>query len=313
MHWARIEDASFVGGMRFMLWVYHHGGEWPFRVLLYLVVPWYFFSNGVGRRASREYLARLYEASGGKTPPPTWRNVFRHFMNFSETLLDKLLATDPELAWTRPYTTEGIEYYNRLLDEGRGAVVITAHLGNLSLCRRLAHEHRTDVRLTLLVHSKNAERFHNLLKSIDPGQSIETLQVDSVDVRTAMLLSQRISAGGFVFIAGDRVPVTPGGSTLPATFLGKTAHFPIGPYVLAAALACPVFMMFSARRDAGFNVFVRPLAERIVLPRKAREAAIRPWLDAFVSTLAEQCRKHPLQWFNFYPFWHTPTDDEKSA
>jgi predicted LPLAT superfamily acyltransferase len=313
MHWARIEDASFVGGMRLLFWIYRHCGELPFRVLLYLVVPWYFVSNGVGRRASREYLAQLYETSGGTTPPPTWRNVFRHFMNFAQTLLDKMLAVDASETWSQPYTTEGVDYYHRLLDEGRGAVVITAHLGNLTLCRRLAHKHRSDARLTLLVHTRHAQRFNDLLNSINPRQPIELIQVDSVDVGTAMLLSQRIAAGGFVFIAGDRIPVGPGDSTLTADFLGKPAHFPIGPYILAAALACPVFMMFSARRAEGFSVCVRPLAERIVLPRKSRQTAIRPYLDAFVSTLAEQCREHPLQWFNFYPFWQTPTDHEKPA
>jgi predicted LPLAT superfamily acyltransferase len=312
MHWAQIGEAGFVGGMRFLLWAHRRLGrlgDWPFRALLFVVMLWFFAVRRLARRSSLEYLRRLHRASGGQTPAPTWRNSFRHFMCFAETILDKLLAFSGGLD-NIPFHIEGMAHVLPLLQENRGALLVTAHLGNLELCRRLRCRLPPECpppRLTVLVHTRHAEGFNRMLQRLDPTQDVELLQVTSLTPATAMRLAERVAAGNFVVIAGDRVPVTPGAtSTLATPFLDEPAHFPIGPYVLAAALGCPVFMLFSARRGADFFVTLRPLAERIILPRRDRHAAIRPHLAAYADALAEECRKNPLQWFNFFPFWASP-------
>jgi predicted LPLAT superfamily acyltransferase len=294
--------------MRFLYWTYRHGGIWPFRILLTLVMPWFFVGNSVARRASLEYLARLYETSGGKTPAPTWRNSFRHFMNFGETLLDKLVASDARENIRKAYKLDviGMNNINPLLDAGRGGLIITAHIGNLELCRRFAPLMHSTMKLTVLVHTQHTQRFNRIRKSLNPATDIDLIPVSEIDIATAMLLSERIAAGCFVAITGDRIPITPGSATLAHSFLGKDAHFPLGPYILAAVLGCPVLTMFSTRNADGFAVTVRPLADRVVLPRRSRTEAIKPYLDAYVRALSEECLKHPLQWFNFYPFWLPP-------
>ena len=328
MHWAHVGEVGFLGGIRFLHWLYRHGGIRLFRVCLFFVIFWFFLGQGLARRASLEYLARLHETSGGTTPPPTLLNSFRHFMRFGENLLDKLLAVDIQEKAQASYRVEGAEAFLRLLDEGRGAIIITAHFGNLELCRRLAHDHRAHVRFAFLAHTRHTDRFQRILRAMNLKHEFDLLQVDKFDVTTAMQLSEHVAAGGIVIVAGDRIPVTPqrgkrggtatpgGASTLTSSFLGKEAHFPVGPYVLGAALGCPVLMMFSARYRDGLSITVRQLAERIELPRRSRESresreatretAIQPYLDTYVATLAGECAQNPLQWFNFYPFWQQP-------
>lgn len=308
MHWARIGEVGFLGGMRFLHWVYRHGGMGPFRVALALIMPWFFLRNGVARRASREYLVRLHETSGGATPPPSGWNVFRHFMSFGENTLENLVAADMREDVRAPFSAEGQASVYRHVDAGRGVLIMTAHLGSLMFLRRFWRAQRAHVRLTLLAHTRHAGRFNQFVRLLNPTMDIDVIQADGVDVGTAMLLSARIAAGGIVVIAGDRIPATPGApgkATLAASFLGKAAHFPVGPYILAAALACPVFVVFGVRGSQGLAVTVRQLAERIVLPRRGREAAIRPYLETYVTMLAGACAEYPLQWFNFYPFWQT--------
>jgi predicted LPLAT superfamily acyltransferase len=287
--------------MRLLLRVERHCGRWPFRALLFFVVVWFFATHRLARRASLEYLQRLHQSSGGTSPAPSYRNSFRHFMNFAETLLDKMLACDLRRQ-APPCHAEGIGHFTRLLDARRGALIITAHLGNLELCRRVAKDYAR-MKLTVLVHTRHAQKFNRILSTLDPQQETDLIQVDAVDMTVAMRLSERIAAGGFVVIAGDRVPITPGSATLAYPFLGEDAHFPQGPYILAAALGCPVLTLFSARRADGFSVTARLLAERIVLPRRARQQAILPYLREYVAALTEECQKNPLQWFNFFPFW----------
>ncbi|MDR1462943.1 MAG: hypothetical protein LBI68_07400 [Azoarcus sp.] len=313
MHWARIGEAGFLGGIHFLHWLYRHGGIWLFRVALCLVMPWFFLSRGIARRSSLEYLARLHEASGGATPAPNWWNSFRHFMSFGETMLEKLAAADARKDIQGPVSVEGLEDLRRTIDEGRGALVVTAHFGNLTFLHRLQHKDIAHIKFTLLAYVRHSRHFSRILRSLNPAMEIDTIHIDKADVSVAMLLSERIAAGGIVVIAGDRIPVESDGATMVSSFLGKDAYFPMGPYVLGAALGCPVFMIFSARRRGGAFVAARLLADRIVLPRRARVAAIRPHLDAYAAMLAEMCIKYPLQWFNFFPFWQDRAERMESA
>ncbi|MDR2016902.1 MAG: acyltransferase [Burkholderiales bacterium] len=303
MHWAKMQEAGGLTGMRILLFVYRVCGRWPFRFLLFFVLLWFYARRRIAREASRDYLQRLHDFSGGATPAPTRRNIFRHFLAYSEILLDKLLAvgaTDSSI----PCRIDGAEYAQSLLEQKRGAVFVTAHFGNIELCRKLSVCY-TGARLTVLAHTKNAARFNRLLKERDPNYDVDLIPVDDMGVDTAIALAQRIAAGGFVVITGDRVPMK-GAATVRIPFLRSDADFPISPYVLAATLQCPLFAVFGARHHEGFVVFLRPLAESIALPRRARETAIVPHAMAFAELLEAECVKAPFQWSNFYPFWAPP-------
>lgn len=303
MHWAYMREAGGLAGMRFLLRVYRLCGRWPFRFLLFFVLLWFFVRRRAAREASREYLRRLHAHSGGATPEPTSRNVFRHFLAFSETLLDKLLAA--ELSRRINYRVDGLEHVLPLLERKQGMIFITAHLGNVELCRKLSRRH-AGTRLTVLVHTKNAVRFNRVMKELDPSHEVDLLQVSDIGIDTAIALAQRVEAGGCVVIAGDRVPVGSAHAIVRVPFLGHEADFPIGPYLLAAMLKCPLLAVFGMRRGEGFVTTVRPIAESVRLPRKDRKAAIRPYAAAFAALLEAECLKAPFQWFNFHPFWVSP-------
>lgn len=308
MHWAQMQEAGGLAGMRFLLFVYRVCGRWPFRFSLFFVLLWFYARRRAAREASRDYLRRLHTISHGATPEPSRRNIFRHFLAFSEILLDKLLtiaATD----LSADYRIDGAEHARPLLEQKRGAVFVTAHFGNIELCRKLS-ERYAGARLTVLVHTKNATRFNRLLKELDPDYDVDLIQVADIGIDTAIALAQRIDAGGFVVITGDRVPVDGAAATVRVPFLGHDASFPISPYVLAATLQCPLLAVFGARHDDGFVVTLRLLAESIVLPRRAREAAIAPYVTAFAGLLEAECLKAPFQWSNFYPFWAPPASAE---
>jgi len=308
MHWAQMQEAGGLAGMRFLLRVYRVFGRWPFRFFLFFVLLWFYARRRAAREASRDYLRRLYAFSRGTTPPPSARNVFRHFMAFSENLLDKILTIGATDLLTDA-RVDGAGCVDPLYGRKRGALFVTAHIGNIELCRKLA-ERYAGVRLTVLGHTKNAARFMQMMKERDPNYEIDLVQVDNIGVDTAIVLAQKISDGGFIVITGDRVPT--GGATGNAVatvrvpFLGDDASFPISPYVLAATLQCPLFAVFGTRRDDGFVITLRQLAEAVSLPRRARETAVAPYAAAFANLLEAECLKTPFQWFNFYPFWALP-------
>ncbi|MDR2207504.1 MAG: hypothetical protein LBE22_00795 [Azoarcus sp.] len=301
MHWTKIQEAGSLTGMRFLLLVYRVCGRWPFRFFLFFVLLWFYARRRAAREASRDYLRRLHDFSGGATPVPTPRNVFRHFLAFSEILLDKLLITGAPGLLT-DYHADGIECIDRLIEQKRGAVLVTAHFGNIELCRKLA-ERCSGMNLSVLGYMKNSNRFNRLLKELDPEYDINIIQTSDIGIDTAITLAQRVESGGFVVITGDRVPEGNTAATVRVPFLGCDGSFPVNPYVLAATLQCPLFVVFGARYRDGFVITVRQLAESICLPRRTRETAVIPYATVFAKLLEAECLKAPFQWSNFYPFW----------
>ncbi|MCC7599513.1 acyltransferase [Janthinobacterium sp. FW305-129] len=301
-HWSGFNEVSFVAGMRLLFWICRVFGRWPFRIVLYPVLAWYVLTKPRARRVSRSYLRRV-AACGG----PANLSVLRHFATFAETILDKMLL------WGGLYDThsvslhgvDGEEGVNRCLDEGRGALLICAHLGNLDLCRVLS-QRNARLKLTVLVHTRHAQAFNRMLERLNPDSQLNLMQVTEITPATAMLLAEKVAQGEFVVIAGDRVSVSPQPRVAVAPFLGQPAAFPVGPYVLASVLQCPVYLLFSTCTGQRPEVHFELFRESLHLPRKAREPMLAELAAAYAARLQHHCLRAPLEWFNFYDFWQLP-------
>jgi predicted LPLAT superfamily acyltransferase len=307
-HWASISESSFVGGMRLLFWVCRVFGRWPFRVVLYPVLAWYVLTKPAARRASMNYLDRVRPFAPA---PDGWYGVLRHFGSFAEAILDKMLLWGGLFDKTL-VSHHGMAPMRRLLEEKRGAVLVCSHLGNADLCRVLSND-VPGLTLTVLVHTRHAQAFNNMLASLDPRSQTNLLQVTEMNPATAMMLSERVGRGEFVVIAGDRVPVSPEPRVALAPFLGLDAAFPVGPYVLASILQCPLYMMFSTRVKRGYEVHFELLRESVRLPRKGRDEAVSAIAADYAARLQHHCTRSPLEWFNFYDFWHLPHLDKNDA
>lgn len=301
LHWARIGESTFAAGIWFFYGAHALLGRRLLRALLWPVVLFYALTQPRARRASLDYLRRMEAAHGVLGTAPGLRHWLRHLMSFAETLLDKLLATSGRYAWAR-VRVEGQEQVDALVAQGRGALLVTAHVGCLELCQALAAR-LPQLPLTVLVHTRHAQRFNAILRRLNPGNRVELLQVTDVSAATAVELERRVRAGEFVAIAGDRVPVD-GGRTATVPFLGAPAAFPVGAYVLASLLHCPLLMLGCVREGAGHVVRFESLADEVRLPRAGREEALRDWTARFAARLEALLVRAPYDWFNFYPFWN---------
>lgn len=299
-HWADIGESTSVAGVRFLCAVYRLLGRWPFRLCLYPVVLVHWLSNSTARRASLQYLQRLHQhAPGAFAREPGALTSLRHFGHFAETLLDKILAMGGRYPADRVTTLrDGVM---RRVQQGQGGLIITAHIGCLELCQVLA-DSVPGFRLTALVHTAHAERFNRMLERLDPANGVRLMQVTEIGPATASLLAERVAAGEFVAIAGDRVPLH-GGRSVRAPFLGHAAPFPIGAYALASVLGCPVFTMACTHAGDGYVVRFEEFAESLRLPRGSRDAALAEHAARFAQWLESQAVRAPLDWFNFFPFW----------
>ncbi|MBK8106481.1 MAG: acyltransferase [Betaproteobacteria bacterium] len=305
-HWAQAGETTFVAGIRFLGAVHRWLGRGPFLACLYPVVLWHWVRHGEARRASLQYLRREHAFHGRPGPAPGWRQGLKHFLSFADTILDKTLAASGRYPFERVRVV-GREPLEALLAQGQGAVIMTAHVGCLELCQALA-QRQPSLRLNVLVHTAHAERFNRVLSRLQPGNAVHLMQVTEVGPGTAVLLSERAARGEFIAVAGDRVPVAAGqGSTASASFLGHSAPFPVGAYVLAMLLKCPLYMLGCVRQGGGHLVIFERLAERVDLPRERRAQALASHAGLFAARLERLVERAPMDWFNFFHFWEQPT------
>ena len=305
-HWTQISEFGSVAGMRLMFLICRILGRWPFRVVLYPVLLWYMVTKPEARASSSDYLRRVaaYQASHIK---PGMVTVLRHFASFAENLLDKMLL------WSGLFRTDRVKLQGKELIAAQiaaksGGLLICCHLGNLELCRVLSKQ-MPGLKLTVLTHTKHAARFNRLLAQLDPDSQLNLMEVTELSPVTAMLLSDKIAQGEFVAIAGDRIPVSRNPRIALARFLGATAPFPVGPYILAGLLQCPTYLMFSMRTGDTSEIHFELFRESIRLPRQRRDEALTGLVAVYAGRLEHFCLRAPLQWFNFYDFWHLPTLD----
>ena len=304
-HWADLGETTFVGGTWFLYAVYRLLGRLPFRICLYPVVLCWWLGSGTARRASLDYLRRLHAAEGVFARRPGMRESLRHFFLFGETLLDKMLAIG------RRYPLEkirvgGHEPMLAASHAGQGGVIATAHVGCLELMQMGAGQHE-GLRVTILVHTAHAQQFNSILARLNPNASVRLLQVTDFSPAMAMALADRVAAGEFIAIAGDRVPVS-GDRTCRANLLGAQADFPAGPWLVASLLRCPVWSLSCLHDGDGYRVRIDKLFEQVQLPRGGREAALDACAQAFADWLAGCLRQSPYDWFNFYDFWMPHAD-----
>ncbi|PHM64194.1 putative glycosyl transferase [Xenorhabdus stockiae] len=314
-HWSDIKERKGLYGMKFMLTVYRHLGRKPFEWLLYPVVGYFWATGGLQRQASQQYLTRLKQTmQHKKIAIPSGLNSYRHYLRFGGAMLDKIASWRGDLKWGKD-----IEFADGAEDillggDSRGKLLLVSHLGDIEVCRALA-QHAGQRTINALVFTEHAQRFKQIIEEVSPQAGINLLPVTDVGADTAISLKEKIDAGEWVAIVGDRIAVNPSRiSTHRVTwsqFLGDSAPFPQGPFILASVLRCPVLLMFALKQNHRFRIYCEPFAEPLELPRKQREQALQQAVDHYASRLEHYALLSPLDWFNFFDFWQLPTNKAK--
>ena len=301
-HWAGIRERGSYLGLRSVVLLYRLCGRRFCLAFLHVIVAFFFLTGGKARAASQNYLRRAY-AAGLLARPPTLRTSYQHFYSFAVSGLDKFAAWAGDIP-NSSITGEAAPVLRAALADPAGAVLFTAHLGNPELIRALAslHGHRN---IVVLMHSAHAARFSRILGIASAAARIRVIEVTELGIDTASTLQDCIANGDWVVISADRIPVASHGRTVEANFLGHSAIFPQGPYILASLLHCPVYTLFCLRIKNGHRIFFEKFADRIELPRRQRPEAVRELAARFARLLETRLRTDPLQWYNFYDFWAT--------
>ncbi len=299
-HWSRQQERGVYWGLWFSLQCYRWLGPQVLRWLLYPIIGYFYLTHGAARRHSLGFLQRVH-AQGGFAHAPRQRDVFRHFLNFGDSLIDRLAS------WRGEIRHEHVDFagHEALIAQtqtGVGALVISSHLGNTEICRAL-NDQFARVRINALVYQAHAPQINRLIRATNPDADLTLIDVRNFGPQTGVLLDGLIRRGECVAIAADRTPPGATRHVTQAQFLGAPAEFPAGPFVLASLLRCPVFLLHCVKVDGIYQVRIQPFADQIRLGRKQRDADLALWTQRYADALAQQVLQTPLQWYNFFDFW----------
>ena len=304
-HWSQLQESGTVRGILFLLWLHKYCGRGVFNGAMYLVIAYFFLFKPLARTSSLDFLkthSRVYPEFWNRTPG--YRDVFAHMYSFGQSVLDKLLA------WSTPLTESEFEIVNEpvlaeFMKKENGQLIIGSHLGNLEYCRGFMQRYKQRT-INALVYDQHSANFVNAMQSLNPESRMNVYQVNELDIALILQFKTKLEAGEWLFIAGDRIPLSGKERTVTVDFLGRPAQLPIGPYMLAKVLQCEVQLMFSYRNNGKVLFEVVPFAEQVVIARKDGGASINAYAQQYASELEKQAAKAPLQWFNFYPYWAGP-------
>jgi predicted LPLAT superfamily acyltransferase len=298
-HWASIGERGAYWGIKLLSLAYALLGRRGCLALMWPVVAYFHLNGGKTRGHSLAYLRRVHACKG--LPPPTWRDSLHHYMSFATKALDTFIAwSAPQRCG--PVAVIGAEEIDRLAAEGKGILLIVSHLGNSELSRACLSE-RFHKDINVLVYTRHAAFYNRVVKAVRPDVEDRTIQVTEVGPATAIDLRERVERGEWIAIAGDRTPLTGEARTSRALFLGDEAPFSQGPYVLAALMGCPVYLMFCLREGDGHTVYFERFADRIELPRGRRGEVLAELAARYAQRLEHYCLRSPMQFYNFFDFW----------
>ncbi|ACA88851.1 glycosyltransferase family 2 protein [Shewanella woodyi] len=312
-HWSRISERGSYWGIKLLAASYKLGGHWLCRAIMYPVIFYFFLTGRHAREASQTFLKQV-KAFDPEHPQlqeeVSWRHSLKHFITFGNAALDRIDA------WCDRIQLSQIEFPNRellaeQLEAGQGAVLLVSHLGNLELCRAICINQK-QVKVNVMVMTQNAENFNRVLKQLNPDSSLNLIQVTELGPTTSMLLQQKVEQGELVVIAGDRTSTNTQGRVVYSPFMGKEAPFPQGPFILAGLLDCPVYLMFCLREQGVYHVHLEAFSNTLKGPRKGRMQRLEEAVHHYSARLEYYARREPLQWFNFFDFWHKDSEIQRT-
>jgi lauroyl/myristoyl acyltransferase len=195
---------------------------------------------------------------------------------------------------------EGLDHLDTVLNEGRGAILLTAHAGNFELGGLLLRARNLQVHA--VYKPDRFEAVERLRENMRRQGGVVGIPVDGVGFSTLPLV-KLLREGALVGMQGDRDFSLNG---VPMPFFGREVPFPRGPWELAAMTGAPIITsFFYTDEERRFHAhFGKPIY--IHGERGRRMEAIEAGMKHYVADLETLVRRHPSQWYCFYPFWDDP-------
>ena len=291
--WLRQRERGAVWAIELAAWIATSLGRPIARTLARAIAAYYVVFDRRARHASRDWLARV------RGRPPSRAEIYHHLSCFAQATMDRIFFAR-RCFDVFEFERTGNHHLEALARERRGAILLGAHLGSFEAMSAASRNERFPI--TIVGHFENARMINSVLERLDPGLTSRVVHAGRDPVALALTLRERLATGGMVALLADRIGLNE--KSVSVEFFGAPARFATGPFLLAAILKCPIYLVFGLYREPNrYELFCEPFSERLVLARGSREEVLTREVARYARRLEDYCRKAPENWFNFFDFW----------
>ncbi len=257
--------------------------------ILYFVASYYFIFLKKSNASIFYYFKKRLDYSYFKSK----RMVFNSYYTFGQTIIDKIaIGTGLKNKFT--YEFDGREILIKLLEEKKGGVLISAHIGNFEIAENFFSEIDLNFQINLVTTDLEHSAIKKYLESITQKPTVKFILI-SDDLSHIFQINAALAKNELVCFTGDRY--FEGVKSLSAQLLGQEALFPAGPFVIASRLKVPVVFVYVMKEaNLHYHLYTREA--------KVRHRDEIGLLSEYVESVEKMILKYPLQWFNYFDFWN---------
>jgi KDO2-lipid IV(A) lauroyltransferase len=290
----------------------------PHRFFLYLglrllqgVVLWiprsaaYALARGIAKiaflllgRERERTLQHLTLAYGNEKQPEEIRELAeRIFIHWAETAVDVLRFPKLNLAEADRLIErgDGLAKINGILAEGKGMILLTAHLGNWELMGAYIRLH--GIEGTVVGRRIYYEKYNQMIVNLREKFTLRTIYQDERPREFLRVLEKNQILG----ILADQDMDWAEGVFIP--FFGRPAYTITAPVKLAMASGAPIVPVFLVREGRRYRLLVEePIRVEM---RGTREETIREYTAHWSRVVEEKIREYPEQWAWMHRRWKT--------
>ena len=268
------------------------GGQRVAYFFLYPVIFTYVLCSRKIHKSTAPYFRRCF-------PSHNWLalrlDVFKNILSFGKVLVDRGwmgFNRKAELAGT----FNDSEKLHEVIQEGKGVVILLAHVGNWQTCLVRLKALNVEVHALMEFDQERVSKHFFELRGEKPFNIIDVhgFLGGMIEATTAL------QKGDIVLMMADRLHQ---GRHETVDFLGSEVRLPVAAYHLAATAGSPVVVLLAnktGRKSYSLAIWDMFYPGQNGLGKKEELAHCA---QKFSCALEKYVEQYPYQWYNFFDIW----------
>lgn len=281
------------GGTKFIISFLSKFGLFPSYLLLCGASLQYTITDKQSRKILKDLYSHLKRSFH-------FYNHFFHIYSFGMALVDRFaFLLSPKQLFD--YDGENEQLIIDNVSRGNGCILLGSHIGNWEIAGNLLSG-KIDKPIYFIMYDNESKGLKDEIKDVLAKRKVQILNINNQDPSIMIQMINILRQGGILCIHGDRV--APGQKFTEIDFLGEKARFPIGPFILGAVSGSPIIPVICLK--SGIRKYHIKAYEPMNIKytnRSDRDIEIQRSCKKYVEILESTVKKHPYQWYNFFPFW----------
>jgi predicted LPLAT superfamily acyltransferase len=279
-------------GYRIFVFICRRLGVIPaYSVLVFVAFHYFLFSTKTSKVIYHYFRNRI-----GFGPVKSVLKIYQNYFLLGQTLLDKIIVM-AGFGNRFTYEFDGEENLHKIVNGGKGGILISAHVGNWEAAGHLLK--RLNTKVNVVMYDGEHQQIKDYLNNVTGGKNFNVIVVKN-DISHVYAIGEALQKNELICLHADRF--VEGSKTTIQHFLGADARFPAGPFALASTFKVPVSIVFAFKESTThYHFYGSKLFE--YNRSDTRQEYSDNLMRTFVSDLEQMVKKYPEQWFNYYNFW----------